>query len=85
MAKSKRRPTIYSSEYEALLALLVRLRERAGIKQTTLASKLRIDQSTVSKFERGERLMDLVLFRDWCRAIGSDPTTVFKEWDKQAV
>jgi len=54
----------------ALLRLLVQLREHAGLKQTALAERLRITQSEVSKFERGERALDVLRLRTWLRALG---------------
>ena len=83
MAKSKRRKTIYSKEYEELLELLREGRRRTGVQQTELAAKLKITQSTVSKFELGERIMDPVLIRDWCKAIGGDFPKLMTEWDKR--
>lgn len=50
--------------------LLRELREAAGITQVELAEKLGESQSYVSKVERGERRLDLVQLRCFCRAIG---------------
>jgi transcriptional regulator with XRE-family HTH domain len=49
--------------------MLVQLREAAGINQTTLAGRLGITQSEVSKFERGERALDVLRLRAWLRAL----------------
>jgi HTH-type transcriptional regulator/antitoxin HipB len=84
MAKSKRRKTIYSNDYESLLEVLREARRRAGIQQTELAAKLKITQSSVSKFELGERIVDPVMLRDWCRALGVDFVKLMGEWDRRA-
>jgi Helix-turn-helix len=54
----------------ALLRMLVQLREDAGVNQTSLARRLGITQSEVSKFERGERGLDVLQLRAWLRALG---------------
>ena len=53
-----------------MLRMLVQLREDAGLKQTELAGRLGITQSEVSKFERGERALDVLRLRAWLRALG---------------
>ena len=52
-----------------MLRMLVQLREAAGVTQTTLAGRLGITQSEVSKFERGERALDVLRLRTWLRAL----------------
>lgn len=77
MAKS-----IYSREQLALQALLRQVRLDANLRQEELAAKLRRPQSFVSKYESGERRLDLVEIREICRAIGlplSDFVTRFEE------
>ena len=53
----------------ALLRLLASLREDAGLNQRALADRLGITQSEVSKFERGERALDVLRLRAWLRAL----------------
>jgi len=53
-----------------MLRMLVRLREDVGFNQTELADRLGITQSEVSKFERGERVLDVLRLRAWLRALG---------------
>lgn len=57
-----------------MLRMLAQLREAAGINQTTLAARLGITQSEVSKFERGERALDVLRLRTWLRALGVEWT-----------
>ena len=64
MAKS-----IYSVGQEKLQALLKNTREEAGFTQTALAKKLKRPQSFVSKYESGERRLDLVELREICEAL----------------
>ena len=66
----------HTRKYEAFRALLVEARLNAGVTQTALARKLGRPQSFVSKFERGERRLDVVEFLDVARALGLDPVRV---------
>jgi len=59
-----------SRQQAALLGMLVQLREEAGLDQTALAGRLGITQSEVSKFERGERALDVLRLRGWLHALG---------------
>jgi DNA-binding XRE family transcriptional regulator len=61
---------LHGEQQAAMLRLLVQLRERASLTQTTLAARLGITQSEVSKFERGERAFNLQRLRAWLRALG---------------
>ena len=61
MAKS-----IYTREYTAVTRLLRETREAAGLTQVELAEKLGQSQSFVSKYERGERRLDIIQLRTVC-------------------
>ncbi|MBP3983983.1 helix-turn-helix transcriptional regulator [Pseudoxanthomonas helianthi] len=55
----------------ALLALLLRdLRSQARLTQTDVAAALGKPQSYVSKYESGERRLDLVELADLCAVLG---------------
>lgn len=62
--------SIYTREYAAMTRLLCEARENAGITQVELAEKLGQSQSFVSKFERGERRLDLIQLRTVCAVLG---------------
>jgi transcriptional regulator with XRE-family HTH domain len=68
--------TTYLAQRKRLLALLRETRTKAGFTQAELASRLHRDQTFVSKYETGERRLDILELRDVCRAIGID----FKEF-----
>lgn len=70
--------SIYSEAYQALLQLLVAARKDAGITQQELSDRLGRPQSFVSKFERGERRLDVVEFLLVSRSIGADPYMLLK-------
>jgi transcriptional regulator with XRE-family HTH domain len=50
--------------------LLRSLRERAGLRQEDVAKSLGKPQSFVSKYEGGERRLDMIDVREICRALG---------------
>jgi transcriptional regulator with XRE-family HTH domain len=60
----------YSPRYGRFRALLRKIREEAGLNQTTLAEKLGKPQTFVSKSELGERRIDLLETLDFCEACG---------------
>lgn len=59
--------------YDRFRLLLVAERMGAGLSQAEVAGRLRKPQSFVSKFERGERRLDVIEFREVARAIGIEP------------
>jgi transcriptional regulator with XRE-family HTH domain len=54
----------------SLQQLLKAMREEAELRQADLAARLNGDQSFVSRYERGERRLDLVELADICAACG---------------
>jgi transcriptional regulator with XRE-family HTH domain len=61
---------IYTSEQERLQALLRQIRQEAGLRQVDLAQRIGQSQSFVSKYESGERRLDLIELRQICSAVG---------------
>jgi transcriptional regulator with XRE-family HTH domain len=61
---------IYSVEQQALCRLLRERREQAGLRQIDVADRLGLPQSFVSKYESGERRLDLIELRQVCHAVG---------------
>jgi transcriptional regulator with XRE-family HTH domain len=56
-------------ERKRLLELLRHVRLEAGLKQTELAKKLQRPQSFISKYESGERRLDLLELQQLCAAL----------------
>jgi transcriptional regulator with XRE-family HTH domain len=63
---------------------LVEARGKAGLTQGELAARLDRTQSFVSKYERGERRLDVVEFLEIARAIGLDPFQVIRDLNRPA-
>ena len=55
---------------EKLLLLLKEIRQKHGVTQAELAEKLGVPQSFVSKYETGERQLDILELRQICQLIG---------------
>ncbi len=58
------------SAQERLESLLRKIRTEARLTQTDVAQRLGQPQSFVSKYESGERRLDLLELREVCQAIG---------------
>ncbi|AQV96555.1 XRE family transcriptional regulator [Cupriavidus necator] len=63
--------SIPEEEYAILLKALRVERELREITQVELASRLGVEQTFVSKCERGGRRLDVLEFRKWCLALGT--------------
>ena len=70
------------NQQKKLLVLLRGVRVEAGLTQSQLASRLGTDQTFISKYESGERRLDIVELREVCRAIGTDFVTFIRKLDK---
>lgn len=65
--------SVFTPTYARFRELLIEAREQAGLTQAVLAEKLQRPQSYVSKFERGERRLDVIEFLEVARALHLDP------------
>ena len=70
---------MHDSQYAIFRALLIKWRERCRVTQVDLAARLRKPQSFVSKYERGERRLDLIEFIRVTEALDLDPVNALKE------
>jgi transcriptional regulator with XRE-family HTH domain len=65
-------------KYIELRRLLVQARQHAGLSQIALSKRLGRPQSYVSKFERGERRLDVVEFFEVVDALKVDGFKLLK-------
>ena len=61
---------LYTHRQRILLDLLRKIRKDAGLRQDDVAERLGRPQSFVSKYESGERRLDILELYDVCGAIG---------------
>jgi transcriptional regulator with XRE-family HTH domain len=60
----------YIAQRDRLVALLREMRVEAGLTQTDLAIRVEKDQAYVSRYESGQRRLDVLEIREICQAIG---------------
>ena len=71
--------SVFTDRYRLFLQLLIQERHEKGITQVQLAEKLQKPQSYVSKYENGERRLDVVEFLDIADCIGIDAAEFIKK------
>lgn len=64
--------------YRALIGKLVEKRKTLGLSQETIAERLGRPQQFVSRYEIGERRLDVVEFVDVAKALGLVATELMK-------
>ena len=73
----------FTAEHKVLVKLLREQREKASLTQSELADRLGVSQSFVSKWERGDRRIDLVQLRQWCLETGYSLPRFVKLYEKR--
>lgn len=68
--------SIHTDQYRVFKHALVNARKAANLTQYDLAQRLVKPQSFVSKFELGERRLDVIEFIAVARAIGVNPCEI---------
>ncbi len=75
--------SVFTPRYERLRELLIEARKAAGLTQACLAEQLGRPQSFVSKFERGERRLDVIEFLEITDALGSKAGRLIEQIDRE--
>jgi transcriptional regulator with XRE-family HTH domain len=73
---------LHSARYEKFRKALIAERNVAGLTQADLAQRLKKPQSFISKFERGERRLDVLEFIDIATAIGFSPSSFIGNFER---
>ena len=68
--------SVFTEEYERFRQMLIEARKERGLTQVDIATRLGKPQSFVSKYERGERRLDVVEFLEVAKALAIDPKAV---------
>lgn len=61
---------VYIAQRSRLVSLLREIRIEAGLTQMELAERIERDQTFVSKYESGQRRLDVLELREICQAVG---------------
>jgi ribosome-binding protein aMBF1 (putative translation factor) len=75
--------SVFTNKYKVFREALIKAREAAGITQRELSKKLSRPQSFVSKYERGERRLDVVEFLEVTKVLGIDPSDIVERLDRE--
>ena len=71
-----------ADEMRTLGDVLVRARERAGLKQSDVAARLGLPASYLSKIENGTRRLDIIEFIHIAEAMGLDAASLVRELER---
>jgi transcriptional regulator with XRE-family HTH domain len=71
--------SVFTKQYSLFLSLLISAREDKGLSQRALSSKLKKSETYVSKYERGERRLDVIEFLEVAKALGVDPCEIIRK------
>ena len=69
----------FTKRYEWFCEVLVKARKKNGLTQVEVAALLGTPQSYVSKYESGERRLDVVEFIAVATALGEDPLELLRQ------
>jgi len=70
---------MHDPRYEIFRSLLVEIRERGKFTQVDVANLLGKPQSYVSKYERGERRLDVIEMLDIAKALEVNPNHILRD------
>jgi len=73
----------FTRKYDRFRTLLVEAREDAGLTQVDVARKLGRPQSFVSKYETGERRLDVIEFLEIAGALKLAPASFLRRLQRQ--
>ncbi|MCC2975708.1 helix-turn-helix domain-containing protein [Sphingomonas sp. PL-96] len=79
---SSRNKGFADERYRALIGRLVEARKEAQLSQGALATRLQRHQQFVSRYETGERRLDVVEFMDIAAALNVDGENLLRTLDK---
>lgn len=76
--------SLSNPNYQQLCKYLIQVREENNLTQVEVAQRLHKPQSYVSKYERGERRLDILEFIDLAKALDIPPDAFFNNfWNSQ--
>lgn len=71
--------SVFTKSYEQLCQLLINARQNRDLTQADIAEKLQRPQSFVSKYERGERRLDLIEFLQIAAVLDVAPVSIIEK------
>ena len=71
--------SVFTRRYKLFLSLLISTREDKGLSQRALSEKLKKAPTYVSKYERGERRLDVLEFLDIVKILDANACEIIKK------
>lgn len=71
--------TLGTARHNALIEMLIKAREEAGLTQTELAAELGEYQSFVARLESGQRRVDVVEFIELAQILNFSASAILEE------
>jgi len=75
--------SVFTKKYQRFRELLIKHRKNTDVTQKVLAETLNKPQSYVSKYESGERRLDLIEFLDVAEALQLDKCKFIQDLEKK--
>jgi transcriptional regulator with XRE-family HTH domain len=73
---------IYIAQRDRLITILREMRIEAGLTQAELGARLNKAQADVSRYESGQRRLDVLEVREICQAIGTSLEAFARKLEK---
>jgi len=70
--------SLYTGQSKRFCELLIAARKTAGLTQTELAKRIGVDQAFISKYENGDRRLDVLEFLKIAEALEIDPVSIMQ-------
>jgi transcriptional regulator with XRE-family HTH domain len=70
--------SVYTGQSKRFCELLIAARKAAGLTQTELAKRIGVDQAFISKYENGDRRLDVLEFLKIADALNVDPASIMQ-------
>lgn len=77
--------SVFTEKYTRFRRLLIEIRQSSKLTQVQVAQRLHKPQSFVSKYERGERRLDVVEFLEVAKALEVNPSELLTQLDRPTV
>lgn len=71
--------SVFAKDYAVMLDVLIQARKSQGFSQQYIADRLGKPQSFVSKYENGERRLDILEFFAIAAALQKEPVQLLKQ------
>ncbi|MCY7356089.1 MAG: helix-turn-helix domain-containing protein [Rudanella sp.] len=75
--------SLHSKQHKILLELLYQFRVNSNLTQSELATCLQVPQSFVSKYENGERRLDLMELESICTCVNVELIDLIREYQQR--